>query len=232
MQSPPSSRPYGNPFRGGNVTHAVNRTGQGQGRFSGRRAWQAAAAPSGDRSTGSIRRDLHHTAARPGLAGQHSRHGRCARVSLGGSIALAGQRGQMGGRQVWPGAGPAGRMANAGVGRGNLGHARRDATRADLAHGGGVAGLGRGNPGAMRASGMANAGVGRAMGMPGGGMGGGVPIYRGGAGTMGAHRVWHQGRGRCMGSPGMMNQGHAVEWLRPGTGGMQSGGAHDGPQRG
>ena len=32
VQSPPSSRPYGNPFHHGNVSQAVNRTGAGAGR--------------------------------------------------------------------------------------------------------------------------------------------------------------------------------------------------------
>ena len=92
VQSPPSSHPFGNPFRSGNVTRAVNRSGQGQvQRASSMASGSRAFRPSfnGVNSAASL-----HNAARPAFTGNSAGLG--ARQGLAGGANPGMARGNLG----------------------------------------------------------------------------------------------------------------------------------------
>ena len=143
VQSPPSSRPYGNPFHQGNVNQAVNRAGARQGqiqRDSSMASGNNAFRPS---FNGVNNAATHHTAARP---------------------AFTGNAGALGGRQGQVRAGGLGQAGQAGLGRGGPNMAPGLANQAGGSRGI-QPGQGRGNLGGV-GGGLPNAGAGRVLGVP------------------------------------------------------------------
>jgi hypothetical protein len=150
VQAPPSSHPFGNPFRQGQLTQSANRTG-GQGQIQRTSSSLASGNAFRPAFNGVNSATMRHTSARPSFntgamgTGAANRAGPINAASgpgqgLNMGRGMAGGIGQPSGAQVFRGGNPAQGMAGQGFAPGQ-GFAQRGLTGGGLANPGQVGGM-------------------------------------------------------------------------------------------